>query len=44
MHDQAEQIHDYIQEGKDVYAYFNNTMGAAFVNAQTLQQLVAERS
>uniref|UniRef100_UPI003CF52C10 DUF72 domain-containing protein n=1 Tax=Hymenobacter sp. B1770 TaxID=1718788 RepID=UPI003CF52C10 len=44
LHDQAEQIHDYLQEGKDVYAYFNNTMGAAFENAQDLYRLVAERA
>ncbi|OUJ67671.1 DUF72 domain-containing protein [Hymenobacter crusticola] len=44
LHDQAEQIHDYLLEGKDVYAYFNNTMGAAFENAQDLQRLVAERA
>jgi uncharacterized protein YecE (DUF72 family) len=44
LHDQAEQIHEYLQEGKDVYAYFNNTMGAAFENAQDLSRLVAERA
>jgi uncharacterized protein YecE (DUF72 family) len=44
LHDQAEQIHEYLQEGKDVYAYFNNTMGAAFDNAQDLSRLVAERA
>ncbi|UOQ97140.1 DUF72 domain-containing protein [Hymenobacter sp. 5317J-9] len=44
LHDTAEQIHDYLQEGKDVYAYFNNTMGAAFENAQDLYRLVAERA
>jgi uncharacterized protein YecE (DUF72 family) len=44
LHDQAEQIHEYLQEGKDVYAYFNNTMGAAFDNAQDLYRLVAERA
>ncbi|MBF9221358.1 DUF72 domain-containing protein [Hymenobacter ruricola] len=44
LHDQAELIHDYLQEGKDVYAYFNNTMGAAFENAQDLHRLVAERA
>jgi uncharacterized protein YecE (DUF72 family) len=44
LHDQAEQIYDYLQEGKDVYAYFNNTMGAAFDNAQDLYRLVAERA
>lgn len=44
LHDQAEQIHDYLHEGKDVYAYFNNTMGAAFASAQDLYRLVAERA
>jgi uncharacterized protein YecE (DUF72 family) len=44
LRDQAEQIHDYLQAGKDVYAYFNNTMGAAFANAHDLHRLVAERA
>jgi uncharacterized protein YecE (DUF72 family) len=36
----AERIRQWLSEGKDVYAYFNNTMGAAFENAQNLQRLV----
>ena len=38
---QAELIADWLAEGKDVYAYFNNTMGAAFANARELQGLVS---
>jgi uncharacterized protein YecE (DUF72 family) len=34
-------IKRWMSEGKDVYAYFNNTIGSAFENARTLQQLVA---
>jgi uncharacterized protein YecE (DUF72 family) len=29
-----------IAEGREVYAYFNNTMGDAFGNVQTLTNLV----
>lgn len=37
---QAEQMRNHLQLGKDVYAYFNNTMGDAFANAITLRVLV----
>lgn len=33
----AEQAREYLKEGKDVYAYFNNTAGNAFENARYLQ-------
>jgi uncharacterized protein YecE (DUF72 family) len=33
------QIKDWIKEGKDVFAYFNNTMGNALQNSITLKQL-----
>lgn len=35
----TKQIKAWIKNGKDVYAYFNNTAGDAFMNAQTLQEL-----
>jgi uncharacterized protein YecE (DUF72 family) len=35
-------IKDWLAEGKTVYAYFNNTMGAAVHNLATLNQYVAE--
>ena len=31
-----------LERGKDVYVYFNNTMGNAFENAITLKQMVEE--
>ena len=36
----AEQIKLWNAQGKDIYVYFNNTIGGALQNAQTLQQLV----
>ncbi len=36
----AVQISTWLKDGKDVYVYFNNTMGDAFANAQTLQSLI----
>jgi len=36
----AKAIVNCIKEGKTVYAYFNNTMGAAFNNLQTLNEYV----
>lgn len=36
----AEQIKLWIKEDKTVYAYFNNTMGAAFKNLETLNKYV----
>lgn len=36
----AESIVNWINEEKTVYAYFNNTMGAAFTNLQTLNNFV----
>lgn len=37
----AEQIKQWSSQGKDIYVYFNNTIGDALQNAQTLQQLVS---
>ncbi|RYY67470.1 MAG: DUF72 domain-containing protein [Chitinophagaceae bacterium] len=36
----AKQIRSYVKKGKDVYCYFNNTIGAAFDNARALQALL----
>ncbi len=40
LQQRAESIIKWINEGKTVYAYFNNTMGAAFNNLQTLNKFV----
>ena len=37
--DRTELIKEWRKKGKDVYAYFNNTAGDAFINARTLQEL-----
>jgi uncharacterized protein YecE (DUF72 family) len=42
LKEQSEKIQSWLVEGKDVYAYFNNTMGAALDNVLTLKKL-AER-
>lgn len=39
LHEYAGYIHDWVAEGKHVYAYFNNTIGGAVANAQMLQEL-----
>ena len=38
----ADKIKAFLIEGKDVYAYFNNTIGSAFENAGTLWEMVNE--
>ncbi|MDF2191211.1 DUF72 domain-containing protein [Paraflavitalea sp. CAU 1676] len=40
---QAAQISSWREEGKDVYVYFNNTIGDAFKNVMTLNDLVMGR-
>jgi uncharacterized protein YecE (DUF72 family) len=40
----AKQIFKWLRKGKDVYAYFNNTIGAAFDNAILLKKMVNELS
>ncbi|RYZ24056.1 MAG: DUF72 domain-containing protein [Chitinophagaceae bacterium] len=40
LQQQAERIGQWMGEGKDVYVYFNNTLGAALSNLQTLNELV----
>lgn len=42
LQSKAEAIRNWISEGKDVYVYFNNTMGNAFENAGMLQSLLIE--
>lgn len=37
---QAEKINQFMHEGKDVYVYFNNTMGSAFDNARSLRSMI----
>ena len=39
LKDQSEKIKEWLKEGKDVYAYFNNTMGSALENVLTLKKL-----
>jgi len=36
----ADQIRSWLKAGKDVYAYFNNTIGEAYANALSLKELV----
>lgn len=38
LHEYAEHIQAWIEEGKVVYVYFNNTAGSAFDNGQTLKR------
>lgn len=38
----ASYVKEWMEEGKTVYAYFNNTMGDAFNNLQTLNRFVLE--
>lgn len=40
LYEYAGYIHDWLAEGKDVYCYFNNTLGAAVQNLQTLNRFV----
>jgi len=40
LKDKAMQINAWLAEGKDVYAYFNNTIGNAFENALSLNKMV----
>lgn len=38
----AQYIHDWQQDGKEVYAYFNNTMGDAIKNLMTLNSYLSD--
>jgi uncharacterized protein YecE (DUF72 family) len=40
LQDYTVKIKNWLQQGKDVYAYFNNTIGNAFENAQELNKMV----
>jgi uncharacterized protein YecE (DUF72 family) len=40
LEEQAKKISHCLNSGKDVYAYFNNTMGNAFENAMSLKAMV----
>lgn len=40
---QAEKISKVLNEGSDVYVYFNNTMGDAYNNAMQLKQMVTDK-
>ncbi|HET7001400.1 MAG TPA: DUF72 domain-containing protein, partial [Puia sp.] len=42
LQNKANEIHAWLQEGRDVYAYFNNTIGDAVSNLQTLRSFVQE--
>jgi uncharacterized protein YecE (DUF72 family) len=44
LQQQAERITGWRQEGKDVFVYFNNTIGDALKNVMTLNELVATHS
>lgn len=41
LSEHAAYIKDWIEEGKKVYVYFNNTMGEAFKNLETLHQHIS---
>lgn len=40
LNEYATYIHEWIEEGKTVYAYFNNTMGDAFINLKSLNEFL----
>jgi uncharacterized protein YecE (DUF72 family) len=40
LRDKAQQIKLWLREGKDIYAYFNNTIGNAYGNALELKKLM----
>jgi len=40
LSEQARKMQDFLDSGKDVYVYFNNTMGDALDNAMTLKAMV----
>lgn len=44
LSEQARQIKLWMKGGKDVYAYFNNTIGDAFENARLLYKLVSPQT
>ena len=44
LNEYATYISAWIEEGKEVYVYFNNTMGDAFNNLKTINGLLSESS
>ena len=42
LREEYKKIKDWLKEGKDVYAYFNNTMGSALENAMSLKTMAAK--
>ncbi|MCE6992449.1 DUF72 domain-containing protein [Dyadobacter sp. CY323] len=44
LYEYAEHIQDWIDEGKTVYAYFNNTMGAAIKDLNLLNSIITTTS
>lgn len=42
LQSKANEIRRWLHQGKDVYAYFNNTIGDAVLNLQTLRDLVEQ--
>lgn len=42
LRQQAERIHEWLHQGKDVYAHFNNTAGNAYENAVSLKKLIMD--
>lgn len=43
LEEQADQIKKWLKQGKDVYAYFNNSLGTAFADAWMLKRFVNDR-
>ncbi|WP_158826437.1 DUF72 domain-containing protein [Mucilaginibacter lacusdianchii] len=43
LYEYAQYINEWMQDGKTVYAYFNNTMGEAVKNLMTLNKFVKEK-
>ncbi len=39
----ATYVHDWLKEGKEVYLYLNNTMGDAFNNLRTINELIKKQ-
>lgn len=44
LHEYASYIAEWINYGKEVFVYFNNTMGNVYANLNTLRQFVMEKS
>lgn len=42
LHEYAGYVHEWLSEGKSVFAHFNNTMGSAFNDATTLGRYIRE--